>query len=263
MKTNTTLLTATLLAIGSSAFALTKDVSANDLVLNASATATAAPLFEDAKALVDEYTKAEEDFSKKLRAADRAERKELRKNHPVKEFWPKFEALGADNNGIALLWMADNIKTNKDIKRAERPRVLLPIYTALVEHHGEAKWFPSALESLARNAKAFEPDQVTKLVSTAVANVTEKEPRGKALYLGARTLLEIDRETADDYLAEIAEDYADQHIFTAARALTVATKDVQEGKVAPDFLGETKDGFKFNISDYRGKVVVLDFYGFW
>jgi predicted Zn finger-like uncharacterized protein len=35
------------------------------------------------------------------------------------------------------------------------------------------------------------------------------------------------------------------------------------GKVAPDIEGEDIDGQKFKLSDYRGKVVVLDFWGNW
>lgn len=32
---------------------------------------------------------------------------------------------------------------------------------------------------------------------------------------------------------------------------------------APDITGEDVDGKEFKLSDYRGKVVVLDFWGFW
>ena len=32
---------------------------------------------------------------------------------------------------------------------------------------------------------------------------------------------------------------------------------------APDFDAKTIDGHEFKLSDYRGKVVLLDFYGFW
>ena len=32
------------------------------------------------------------------------------------------------------------------------------------------------------------------------------------------------------------------------------------GKVAPDIEGEDQDGVKFKLSDYRGKVVLLDFW---
>jgi peroxiredoxin len=33
--------------------------------------------------------------------------------------------------------------------------------------------------------------------------------------------------------------------------------------VAPDIESEDLDGVKFKLSDYRGKVVVLDFWGDW
>jgi hypothetical protein len=35
------------------------------------------------------------------------------------------------------------------------------------------------------------------------------------------------------------------------------------GKEAPDISGEDGDGKKFKLSDYRGKVVVLDFWAGW
>jgi hypothetical protein len=35
------------------------------------------------------------------------------------------------------------------------------------------------------------------------------------------------------------------------------------GKVAPEIEGEDIDGKRFKLSDYRGKVVVLDFWGHW
>jgi thiol-disulfide isomerase/thioredoxin len=35
------------------------------------------------------------------------------------------------------------------------------------------------------------------------------------------------------------------------------------GKVAPDIEGEDADGLRFELSDYRGKVVVLTFSGNW
>jgi peroxiredoxin len=33
--------------------------------------------------------------------------------------------------------------------------------------------------------------------------------------------------------------------------------------VAPEFEASDENGVKFKVSDYRGKVVVLDFWGFW
>lgn len=35
------------------------------------------------------------------------------------------------------------------------------------------------------------------------------------------------------------------------------------GQPAPEIVGEDIDGVPFKLSDYRGKVVVLDFWGHW
>ena len=37
----------------------------------------------------------------------------------------------------------------------------------------------------------------------------------------------------------------------------------QVGQAAPEIVGEDLDGQAFKLSDYRGKVVVLDFWGNW
>lgn len=38
---------------------------------------------------------------------------------------------------------------------------------------------------------------------------------------------------------------------------------LEVGNLAPEIRGEDLDGVKFKLSDYRGKVVVLDFWGDW
>jgi len=40
-------------------------------------------------------------------------------------------------------------------------------------------------------------------------------------------------------------------------------KLIGPGKAAPEIEGEDTDGKKFKLSDYRGKVVLLDFWGNW
>ena len=40
-------------------------------------------------------------------------------------------------------------------------------------------------------------------------------------------------------------------------------QNLQIGRAAPDIQGEDLDSVKFKLSDYRGKVVVLDFWGDW
>ena len=52
---------------------------------------------------------------------------------------------------------------------------------------------------------------------------------------------------------------------TAALAQRPATAKVgfEIGNLAPEISGADIDGVKFKLSDYRGKVVVLDFWGDW
>ncbi len=57
--------------------------------------------------------------------------------------------------------------------------------------------------------------------------------------------------------------------YPNTRAASQATKTIYEivhlsvGSVAPDFEAEDENGVKFKLSDYRGKVVMVDFWGFW
>ena len=49
----------------------------------------------------------------------------------------------------------------------------------------------------------------------------------------------------------------------AAAAELFVIQNLAVGKTAPDIVGEDLDGEEFKLSDYRGKVVMLDFWGDW
>jgi hypothetical protein len=48
-----------------------------------------------------------------------------------------------------------------------------------------------------------------------------------------------------------------------ARRQLFELRHLRVGKAAPDIAGDDLDGVKFKLSDYRGKVVVLQFWGDW
>lgn len=68
---------------------------------------------------------------------------------------------------------------------------------------------------------------------------------------------------ARQYLERIVKEFGDTPIATQAK------KDLQDsevrgiGKITPEIKGEDIDAKEFKISDYRGKVVLLDFWGHW
>ncbi len=51
--------------------------------------------------------------------------------------------------------------------------------------------------------------------------------------------------------------------LASAQGQAHSPSDLAIGKVAPEISGVDVDGRKFKLSDYRGKVVVLDFWGDW
>jgi len=48
-----------------------------------------------------------------------------------------------------------------------------------------------------------------------------------------------------------------------ARGFIFELENLQVGMIAPDIVGKDLDGVAFKLSDYRGKVVFLDFWGDW
>jgi hypothetical protein len=48
-----------------------------------------------------------------------------------------------------------------------------------------------------------------------------------------------------------------------AKADLFEMRNLAIGKLAPEILGKDLDGVEFRLSDYRGKVVFLDFWGYW
>jgi hypothetical protein len=67
---------------------------------------------------------------------------------------------------------------------------------------------------------------------------------------------------------QAAEQYPDvklpggDTVAERAKAELFAIRNLSVGKVAPDIEGEDQDGKRFNLSDYRGKVVLLDFWSY-
>ena len=84
-----------------------------------------------------------------------------------------------------------------------------------------------------------------------------------ALYWQAIAIKRRDPQAAEKLRLRAAS-FADGHwLADKIRAKQFKAERLQVGMVAPDIEGADVDGVVFKLSDYRGKVVVLDFWGFW
>jgi hypothetical protein len=92
---------------------------------------------------------------------------------------------------------------------------------------------PGALQALAHNLLSTNADD------------------GKAKLEGRQLMERVQREYAGTPHAE------------RAKGMLFELNNLQVGQVAPDFETVDENGKTWKLSDYRGKVVVVDFWGFW
>jgi len=92
---------------------------------------------------------------------------------------------------------------------------------------------------------------------------------------GKEYLAELQRQDRDKAVQEIeaifeqaAEKYGDvklsggDTVAERAKAELFEIRNLSVGKVAPDIEGEDQDGKRFRLNDYRGKVLLLDFWSY-
>jgi hypothetical protein len=70
-------------------------------------------------------------------------------------------------------------------------------------------------------------------------------------------------ERAVEKYADVKHSLRDQTMGQLAEAALFELRSLVVGKLAPEIEGEDIDGKGFKLSDYRGKVVLLDFWGHW
>lgn len=198
--------------------------------------------------LVASYDEAQAIWKAASNAAELEERKALRSSHPAILMWGKFEALGATGEGLALLWMAEHTR-EKGLAKAERGAVKRDLYQRILKNHLEEPWARRVISMAVRDYREVGREEVLAMLQ-GVSERAEEPTLGLLATLKTGELLASSREPEEKQKGEaILAAYQRKHLSVGAQAI--------------DFQGQTVDGHSFRLSDYRGKVVLVDFYGFW
>jgi len=211
------------------------------------------------KKLQQEYNDAVQEYYRPYRDA-RAKGEDYNldpANHPNRTFAGRFQEFadahkGTDGAAQALvLVMRVGGKEEQDAA----------LHTLLQDHMGS-----KAMKDVAASLR-YRPDGVTAL-RTIVAKSPHAEVQGFALLTLGQALKETDAEGALAALEKVAADYADLPWYRGtlgekAKGEIHEVKHLSVGKMAPEVAGEDVDGVAFTLADYRGKVVLLDFWGDW
>lgn len=148
-----------------------------------------------------------------------------------------------------------------------RGQALSPeIFAALEEHHLDS----SKLSAVVLSLYSANSEEAQAFLATVVEKSEVKEARGSALYVQAMQM-ERDPAKAEQYKAIVGKlnaEHADLEVRgRKVAAMMKATVEAKEklaiGKPAPEIIGKDADGNEMKLSDYKGKIVVLDFWGDW
>lgn len=241
-------------------------------------------------ALFERYQKAKTDEERAVVMKDRPDGGTY-----AKKLWPLITENPADAAAAeALAWMMSISEDAADKKKAA---------DLLLQHHVKSEAIADVCASLRyqptkanldfveRVAKETPHDAVrgkatwakVQLLGNALRaaetvageSLTAEQRKSYEEYLGAETLAWLRTldaaaiaKTREAMLEEIAAKFAHVKngrgtLADAAKAELFELRNLAIGKVAPDIVGKDADGVEFKLSDYRGKVVVLDFWGEW
>ena len=237
---------------------------------------------EDMSALKAKFQAANQEFyaerSKAIKA--RVPRSEWPKS-PVKEFYPKFEKLvgaadkGSSTAGEGLAWMLRNAR-GAETDRTKLPALKRKIVARMLKEHIDQTCMLVVAQNLQRPPRKSDANSIDyrKLFIESLDLILEKNSharvRAQSLFSKANALAgrsmpstKTDQENAVKALETLRLEHGDQAVAKRAKGFIFELKNLQIGMKAPDFDTEDVDGVTFKLSDYQGKVVVIDFWGFW
>jgi len=183
-----------------------------------------------------------------------------------KDFAEKFYKLADDNPKDpvapdALAWVVQNGGgTPFHEKATDRLIEKYPEHAAIRQVFQNLGRGPGGEDTL----KKYLEKDVKPRVKAAAALALGENIASRVDRLGEKPEAEKVAAEADKYLSQaldLGKDSADLK-QDAERALNIL-RNLRVGKQAPDIKGADLDGKEFKLSDYRGKVVLLDFWGNW
>lgn len=191
------------------------------------------------------------------------------KKNPALKYKPKFKALalklGKSKDGYEAWMMVKQLsEVTSDNKSADDAA------DAIMSKFLDSPWIGQFAATLPYSYWNLKPDQREKKITAMLLKIeaSSKDPSVKASAMYGRAQL-IGREGSGDNAAaakiyrDLIAKYPKTDQAKRAERDIFEAENLSVGKPAPDFQATDENGASFKLSDYKGKVVVLDFWGFW
>ncbi|MBL8901438.1 MAG: redoxin domain-containing protein [Planctomycetes bacterium] len=238
---------------------------------------------DDIAALEKEYQTAVASFQAKLaelRTAGKS-REEIaafgQANNPAKDFVARFQAgakahAGQDAAIPYLLWLGQNAARAVAMSAAggapgAAPSIADEAWVTLLRDHAASDQIGRAVQTVGRMGRTLGGEKVRSMLTSVIEKNPNEAIVMEARFARASTVLGDEEASAE--AREMAK--ADFEAVKASKSPLAARaegqifilENLQIGMTAPDIEANDLDGVAFKLSDYRGKVVVLDFWGDW
>jgi hypothetical protein len=153
--------------------------------------------------------------------------------------------------------------------RSADKQLAIDAIETLVSDHAASPKLSSLTFTLMYGTHVF-GEQSVELTATRIADATpHAEVKSAMLFLRGSLVQRRGAQDAEESAAAVADFEAAMAAAPESRYAQMSKgsifelQNLQIGMVAPDIEGDDLDGVAFKLSDYRGKVVVLDFWGDW
>lgn len=234
-------------------------------------TASASSAAEQYQALAKEFGNAQQEYFKAYQQAKTdEERRKVSQSYPrPQQYTARFLELAEKHPDAvaaidALVWVVQQGRQGEDVEKA---------LGILQQKHLDSEKLGPVCQSLVYSQ--FESAE--KFLREVAAKNTHRAVQGQASFSLAQFLKNQQRrvgsrqtpsEEAEKLFEQVAETYGDLPHYRgklgeAAKAALFEIRNLAIGQVAPEIEGKDVDGNRFKLSEYRGKVVVIDFWGDW
>jgi len=194
------------------------------------------------------------------KASDDELQKILQKRPDAAEYMGRFKEIAAANPGSDTAFDALKWLLPRDRSEGARAQTLHTLLATWANSPKMADIVPMLDGS----------DELDRKVLDHLMESPVREVKGVAAFLVAKAMADdpAQAEEAEVRLELIANEYADlayrgRKLGDMAKGQLTEMRMLGIGKVAPDITGPDLDGVAFKLSDYRGKVIMLDFWGHW
>jgi len=189
---------------------------------------------------------------------------------PNETFFPRFLALAGEGSLVANLWVVQNhayIQLDAVAGRADKLERMNRLLTADLSNEQLVALVRVASMDVQGRGVLSKEDALgflDKVVETATdPEVQSTAALSKASALDVRGGTRDERAAAIAAMKAVAVRWPDTTSGQRAEGQVFAFENLQIGMTAPEIAGQDVDGNPMKLSDFEGKVRVLDFWGFW